>query len=826
MRWPLVVCFTTSICQFHCGTPTTILLEAVGTEQDFESQIVYFRLFAGSERPHAVQTPRTLYTGSRDLSRISPVEDHRNLATDPWRVLIHRGTMQDEHIFAAIVGFNTNDEPIAFAVVDAPLSFTPEKILRWQLDLHPNRGEVIVNDTGCFDFETDNVLINVEHDKDCDENPIDTDCDNLVPYVCDPLLCQDHLDATDHRLIGLGSRDNPYIICTPEQFVAISENTDDWDAHYRLGNNIGLDAYDETSFVPIGDMTTPFSGQFDGDGHTVSNFSYSAPSDDQVGLFGVVQGADSEIRNLHVASVAIVGATDVGGVVGLVQGGRVVNTTVDGTVTGQGRVGGLVGKAEFGVITSSGANVLVQAHFGSFRFGGLVGRIQWSWIINSYATGDIVNAPGGPGASQMGGLVGGASSSQIHDSYSTGSVSGNSVVGGFCGAYNDSVVIGSFAIGDVESNSVGNNTSLFIGTQGGTNQGLNNFFNNAATCATSDSSLCNNTRGNPTGVDLLAQPTYFFGSNEPIASWNLNDSWQLVPGDFPMPAPSFLDRYAWRSCFSHLGDVPFAGGAGTAENPYLICNAAQLQALGADSSHWVHNRHYRLMSNIDMNELSGSQYNIIGLNETTPFSGYFNGNGYRIENFFYDDPSRDNAGIFGFAHDARIERVAVIDADVRADSAVGILVGNQQIRSYIFNTYVKGQVSGRIQVGGLVGRSQFGKTKFSYSQAEVLGDSRVGGMVGNNNEGHIQSSFVVGPVSGLTAEHIGRVAGEFDPTGPPVDVYYDQNSDCDNCTTQIGTPINLEETPERFFDPSAVPLSEWDFRHIWLAHDHNFPTFR
>jgi len=73
---------------------------------------------------------------------------------------------------------------------------------------------------------------------------------------------------------GDGSPENPYLIATAEDMNDIGANPDDWDAHFLLVADINLADYTGTQFNIIGG----FTGVFDGNDHTISNFTYITPT--------------------------------------------------------------------------------------------------------------------------------------------------------------------------------------------------------------------------------------------------------------------------------------------------------------------------------------------------------------------------------------------------------------------------------------------------------------------------------------------------------------------------------------------------------------------
>ncbi|MGD8786068.1 MAG: GLUG motif-containing protein, partial [Phycisphaerales bacterium] len=122
---------------------------------------------------------------------------------------------------------------------------------------------------------------------------------------------------------------------------------------------------------------------------------------------------------------------DIGGLVGS-NAGKITNCFAAGGVSGNQRIGGLVGSNELGEIISCYS---ISSVAGTFFIGGLVGY-NWAIIRDCYSTSDV------EGNKNVGGLVGINEGEVIH-CYSTGSVMGNDTVGGLSG-FNKQVVFQSF----------------------------------------------------------------------------------------------------------------------------------------------------------------------------------------------------------------------------------------------------------------------------------------------------------------------------------------------------------------------------------------------
>ena len=121
----------------------------------------------------------------------------------------------------------------------------------------------------------------------------------------------------------------------------------------------------------------------------------------------------------------------------------------------------------------------------------------------------------------------------------------------------------------------------------------------------------------------------------------------------------------------------YSGGSGTAEDPYLISNAADLNTLGDTSADW--NKNFKLTADINMSAYTGTQYKIIGSDYPgAPFTGTFDGDGHVIRNLTYTTTDIvDYVGLFGFTYNATIKNLGVEDVNLSTGGGpLGGLVGN------------------------------------------------------------------------------------------------------------------------------------------------------
>lgn len=112
----------------------------------------------------------------------------------------------------------------------------------------------------------------------------------------------------------------------------------------------------------------------------------------------------------------------------------------------------------------------------------------------------------------------------------------------------------------------------------------------------------------------------------------------------------------------------FAGGDGTSENPYQVSTSEQLNAVRNDLS-----ANYIQVNDIDLSEFNnwepigeGDERGISG-GVTHPFTGKYDGNGYKISNLTISNSSRRFVGLFGYASEASLSNITLIDVNINVD---------------------------------------------------------------------------------------------------------------------------------------------------------------
>ena len=181
-------------------------------------------------------------------------------------------------------------------------------------------------------------------------------------------------------------------------------------------------------------------GYASGDGTIIRNLgltdpNINCPSAAAVGsLVGWLDQAT--VRDCFVVGGHVAGKDYVGGLVGYIYyGGSVVRCWSDTDVLGEGVVGGLVGYIDWGTVANSCSRSAVA---GEWAVGGLVGR-SGSEIVDCYAEGSV------QGQGDIGGLIGlSRDGGRITNSYSSAKVTGLRDTGGLVGLMFDGKYLQSF----------------------------------------------------------------------------------------------------------------------------------------------------------------------------------------------------------------------------------------------------------------------------------------------------------------------------------------------------------------------------------------------
>ncbi len=232
-------------------------------------------------------------------------------------------------------------------------------------------------------------------------------------------------EAADSRLMaelsGGGTQQSPYLITSAQELFLMAESINSGkgaSAYYVLTTDIDLGG---AEWTPIGhNSETPFSGHFDGNGHTVSNIKTT--NRQYAGLFGyVLNGTVTElgIKNFKIEITTSLNSSSSDLYVGSLAG-QVMSSKGTSSIT---------------KIAASDVKININTNAAYLYVGGIAGRSQAKSVGNtsisdSYALVDI-EANNSDGYNYAGGIVGrldtnSGSLSTVENCYTTGSISSTS----------------------------------------------------------------------------------------------------------------------------------------------------------------------------------------------------------------------------------------------------------------------------------------------------------------------------------------------------------------------------------------------------------------
>lgn len=228
--------------------------------------------------------------------------------------------------------------------------------------------------------------------------------------------------------VGNGSEEYPYYIFNESDLNKIG-TTYEMGKNYKLMNNITL----TNGFAPIGfDTATKtginFTGNFDGNGFTISGLNLSSADYEKAGLFYAI-GSTGKVSNLVIDRTNIAGAYTNAGVLagtiaGTVQNVGILNASINNTAS-NGFIGALAGVYSGSTLKTTYANninIVIgenNATTDNVVVGGLVGKLENTTAQATYvneASISMIQATGLVGG-YAGEFVIGTNSGSIQQSY-------------------------------------------------------------------------------------------------------------------------------------------------------------------------------------------------------------------------------------------------------------------------------------------------------------------------------------------------------------------------------------------------------------------------
>ena len=311
-----------------------------------------------------------------------------------------------------------------------------------------------------------------------------------VDSVCsgvNPVYDSSISDASASFSGGLGTAENPLVICSANQLLHLNEycKLDSQicagDLYFELGQNVDFNSAMINAIKPLF-----YSGRIhlDGKNHSVSNFVIIDSEKSNMGLF---ERMPREVRNLILVNPTVRGSRDVGALAGSGTGILENVHVKNGVVWGLDNVGGLVGSITFIQSANNVGNYGTTVQYEGSSVGGIFGvtfagassvnsagednRFE---VKNTYMTGKVAPA-GVPGYTKnIGGIVGDSKKTSVRNAIVTGDLITlnaylqDTNVGGVVGQLAEGFVLDSSVTGNIVStgSGVGGIVGKILGTSG------------------------------------------------------------------------------------------------------------------------------------------------------------------------------------------------------------------------------------------------------------------------------------------------------------------------------------------------------------------------
>ena len=220
----------------------------------------------------------------------------------------------------------------------------------------------------------------------------------------------------------------------------------------------------------------------------------------------------------------------------------------------------------------------------------------------------------------------------------------------------------------------------------------------------------------------------------------------------------------------------FAGGNGTAEDPYLIADGAQLARFASMVNSGQRSINGKLTADIELNDTTNwtswnestapaNSWTPIG-SDANPFKGTLDGDGHSVSGIYVNSNEHYQGFVGYLGVNGIIQNIGVKESYVKGVFSTGGVCGQND--GLMINCYNSGNVTGSYYVGGVCGRSTGTDNEYSfltncYNTGKVTGHESVGGVCGlNTSHGPISNCYNIGSVTG--SFKFGSVCGHNDHT--------------------------------------------------------------
>ncbi len=252
----------------------------------------------------------------------------------------------------------------------------------------------------------------------------------------------------------------------------------------------------------------------------------------------------------------------------------------------------------------------------------------------------------------------------------------------------------------------------------------------------------------------------------------------------------------------------FGGGDGTANDPYLVEDRADFEAMEPEG---MQAKHYKQAGDIDFGE---TPFTPLGWRIAESFEGVYDGDGYKITGLVIENSENENTGLWAaIMYEAVFKNLTLENVQIEGGNNTGAFCG--QLGGTIQNCFVTGTIKGAGKVGSLAGCNSLGQSTIldSHSSADLTGDNAVGGIMGDSSAQSVtERCYFSGSIT-LTDDQpepdYGAILGKRDMYSSVLvsDCYYDEDLFGDHSTLGEGLRTEALKKKESFVG--------WDFDTVW-----------
>lgn len=265
-----------------------------------------------------------------------------------------------------------------------------------------------------------------------------------------------------------------------------------------------------------------------------------------------------------------------------------------------------------------------------------------------------------------------------------------------------------------------------------------------------------------------------------------------------------------------MANAKFGGGDGSINNPYLIEDGYDLNAVRNNLT-----ASYKLVKNIDLTQVCNESVDGSGWTPIPAFRGTLDGNGYVIRNLFINRIA-NNQALFNSTRGGAISNLGLFSFNIVAGTAYAAgLVGQMTTQECLIeNCFAAGRISAVGDIGGLAGRMDGGRIINSYSEVDITcTGNNIGGVTSvlNNSYALIKNCFYGGTITGGGSGRSG-IAGVVS-SGTVTESYYDATK---NPLGGVTAKTKAEMESPATFDKWTDQFYNFE-KKVWVLRQGSYP---